>query len=264
MAVSNYVLYSGRSNSGIQSNKNEDYIVFREYDDILFSAIADGSGSKDSDANPAAIAAMQTADIIGRICKKDKGLLLSNAKLLMEEAMLSANNILIGYKLGNEEKYYGFATTLTALLLQPNGTLTFGHAGNSRIYLIRDGELRQLTKDHTKGQQLVDAGYMTEEDYYVSLERLSLYNGLGILPTPSIQSFEFPLKPGEVVVMTPDGVHYSLRPEAIYNIIASSDNVDEACENIVKTVLDLKNYRDNISVNILWYLGEKPEKEGKE
>lgn len=36
MAVSNYVLYSGRSNSGIQSNKNEDYIVFREYDDILF------------------------------------------------------------------------------------------------------------------------------------------------------------------------------------------------------------------------------------
>ena len=125
MAVSNYVLYSGRSNSGIQSNKNEDYIVFREYDDILFSAIADGSGSKDSDANPAAIAAMQTADIIGRICKKDKGLLLSNAKLLMEEAILAANNILIGYKLGNEEKYYGFATTLTALLLQPNGTPYF-------------------------------------------------------------------------------------------------------------------------------------------
>ena len=253
-----YAAYSGKSNIGLERTVNEDNIMINEFDDeMLFAAIADGSGTQGEMFNPASIASTQVSKMLQRLYMKDKELFKANARMFIEEAFLSANNILIGFKLGDEKKRYGVATTLTCALIEKDGTLTFGHVGNTRLYLIRNGKDLLLTKDQTEGQKLVDANVISKEDYYTSIERLTLYNGLGISPEPFVQTYQLKkLQPNDIVVMTSDGIHYSYRSEAFYEILLKSDTVDEAAENMIKTALEQKNYPDNISVNVIWYLGE--------
>lgn len=257
MAI-NFATYSGKSNTGFHQKTNEDYILFNEKDfgdDILFAAIADGSGSKESMFRPASIACHQTETMLKRIYKKNEDLFLKHTKLFMEEAFMSANNILIGFKLGDEEQRGGFASTLTCALIEKRGILTFAHAGNSRLYLVRDGNVYQLTTDHTDAQKLVDSGTITKENYYTAIERLSLYNGLGISPEPIVQTVRTKLQVNDVIIMTTDGIHYSYPSEAFFEILMGTESIDAAAEEMIEAALRLKNFPDNLSVNIIWYHG---------
>lgn len=247
--------YSGKSDIGFRQKKNEDYIAFQELgNDTLFAAIADGSGSKGSLFQPASIVTNQIANMLQRIYNKKKEFLLENARFFLEEAMLSANDALIAFKLGDEENNAGFASSITCLLLTRSGQLTFAHAGNTRLYLIHEAELFQMTTDHTEGRLLVDKGVISEEDYYTSLERLQLYNGLGIKSDPFIQTQQYQLSDNDVLAMTSDGIHYSYRAEGMKDIILDSQDLDEATTNLIKTANDMKSFSDNISCNVIqWY-----------
>lgn len=266
MAV-DFAAFSGLSNVGFKMKTNEDYILMNQDDyggEYLLACVADGSGSKESMFRPASIVVGEVDGMLKRFYKKDPELFRTHARILLEEAFLSANNTLIGFKLGNEEERYGFASTLTAALISRDGVLTFAHAGNTRLYLIRDARTLQLTKDHTEGQKLVDKGVITEEAYYTAIERLSLNNGLGISPEPTVQTARVPLKKNDVIIMTSDGIHYSYRSEAFFEILMKTETMDDAAHEMIKTALDLKNYPDNASVNVIWYLGKPDEDEDEE
>ena len=257
MAV-DFAAFSGLSNVGFKMKNNEDYILINQDDfggEYLFASVADGSGSKESMFRPASIVSNEVEEMLKRFYKKDPDLFRTHSRLLLEEAFLSANNTLIGFKLGNEEERYGFASTLTAALISRDGTLTFAHVGNTRLYLIRDTKTLQLTKDHTEGQKLVDKGALSEEGYYTAIERLSLTNGLGVSPSPTVQTVKIPLKNNDVIIMTSDGIHYSYRKEAFFDILMNTQTMDDAAHEMIKTALDLKNYPDNASVNVIWFFG---------
>ena len=258
MMAIDYLFYSGKSNVGFNMKENEDYILFNEneFDDNLFVSIADGSGSKGETFRPGSIASHQVEKVLARIYKKNNDLFKKNLRLFMEEAFLSANDVLIGFKLGDEAERMNYAASMTCAMFQRNGNLTFAHAGNTRLYIIRNERVLQLTKDHTEGQKLVDAGRITEENYYTAIERLSLYNGIGIKPVPEVQTAEIQLKKNDVVIMTTDGIHYAYRKEALFDILMQTQNLDEATEQMVDTALKLRVYPDNISVNVIWYLEE--------
>ena len=257
MAV-DFVAFSGRSNVGRHMTVNEDYILFNDTafgDDILFTSVADGSGSKDSLFNPAAVAVHQSEKMLSRLYKKNTDLFRKHIRLFLEESFYSANDTLIGFKLGNESDRYGFATTMTSALIERRGVMTFAHAGNSRIYLIRDQTPFQITKDHTEGQKLVDEEKITEEAYYRSMERLSLYSGIGVTANPVIQTGKIKLQQNDVIILTTDGVHYAMRPESFFPILMETQTMDEAAEKIISDSLSFNNYFDNLSVNVIWYLG---------
>lgn len=259
MAV-DFVSYSGLSNTGFKKTRQEDFILINDTafgDDILFASVADGAGSKESTFDPASIVSLQVENNLSRIYSKNKDLLLANSKFFIEEAFLSANNTLVGFKLGDESARFGYASTLSCILLERNGVMTFGHVGNTRIYLVRNNSIFQLTKDHTEGQKLVDKGIITEENYYTAIERLRLYNGMGISKEPSVQSAKIKLQKNDVIIMTSDGIHYSFRSEHFVHILMNTVTVDEAAEEMIETALQLRNFPDNICVNIIWYKGEK-------
>ena len=263
MAV-DYLFYSGKSNVGFNMNINEDYIHLNEEDfgDSLFAIIADGSGSKGENFRPGNIAGQQVEKMLARIYKKNPDLLKNNMRLFMEEAFLTANDVLIGFKLGNEADRLNYASSLTCAMIQKNGRLSFAHAGNTRLYIIRDQRVLQLTKDHTEGQKLVDAGRISEEDYYTAIKRLILYNGIGVTPIPEVQTAEIQLKKNDVIIMTTDGIHYAYRKEAFFDILMQTQTMDEAAEQMIETALKLRVYPDNLSVNVIWYLWETAEKRG--
>lgn len=254
----NYAVFSGVSNVGNKMKVNEDYISFDDNnfgEDIIYFSIADGAGSKESNFRPGAIVSNQTLKYLARFFQKDKTLFENNIRTLMEEAVLSANDVLCGFKLGDEESRMQFGSSFTCATLQRDGTLTFAHAGNTRLYLIRDQKTMQLTKDHTIGQKLVDNQTISEEEYYTAIERLQIYNELGMVSEPFIQTARIKLKENDVVIMTTDGIHYNFRSEAFLDILLGTQTLDDAAQEMVKTALSLKTYPDNISVNIAWYLG---------
>ena len=238
---------------------NEDYILFNEndFDDNLYVCIADGSGSKESTFRPSSIASHQTETFLKRIYQKNKSLLMEQVRFFMEEAFLSANDALIAFKLGDEQGRLNYATSLTAAFIQRNGVLTLAHAGNTRLYVIRDEKVLQVTKDHTEGQKLVDAGDISAESYYTAIERLSLYNGIGISSKPIVQTMQLQLRKNDVVVMTTDGIHYAYKKEAFFDILMNTETMDEAVDEMIQTALKLKVYPDNISANIIWYHGDE-------
>ena len=79
----------------------------------------------------------------------------------MAHAVRSANRAIYDRTMNESEKH-GMGTTTSVLMLSDAGYL-IGQVGDSRIYLLRDGQLRQLTKDHSYVQEQVDAGYLTPE-----------------------------------------------------------------------------------------------------
>ena len=99
-----YAAYSGKSNTGFHMKVNEDYILFNDedFDGSLFACIADGSGSKDTLFRPAAIVSHQLQKSLIRLYRERKDLVESNLRFFMEEAFQTANDVLIGFKLGDE------------------------------------------------------------------------------------------------------------------------------------------------------------------
>ena len=257
----NFVYYSGKSNTGYRQTKNEDYIAFYELgNDLLLALIADGSGSgADPMFQPASIVVNKIGTIIKRVFNKKKDLLLEHPKFFLEEAVLEANDALIAFKIGDEVRNMGFATTLTCALIEANGRMTLAHVGNTRLYVLRNQNLLQLTKDQTVAQELLDKNTITEKDYYIAAERLTLTNGLGVTAEPFIQINQVYLKENDIVIMSSDGLHYSIKDIGIIDAILKSDMPDDATTALIDLAIGQKNFADNVSVNVIWYIGSPEE-----
>jgi serine/threonine protein phosphatase PrpC len=140
----------------------------------------------------------------------------------------------------------GMGTTLTvAYVIWP--WMYVLHAGDSRCYLLRDGEISQLTKDHTVSNQLVEKGGMTVDEANSSPWSNVLYNALGAgadVVVPDIQKVG--LKQGDTVMLCSDGLYRHVRDSEIRDILATELEPQETCRSLI----ELANFRgglDNIT-----------------
>ncbi len=251
-------LYGGYSDVGYKRELNEDFMNVTELgNDCLFAVIADGAGSKASSLQPAAIATREVDNVIKRVYAKDKEALLKYPTLFMYEAMLSANQTIGAFKLGNEELFAGFASSLTCCLLYDNDKMAFAHTGNTRLYLIRVNpkdnipNIRQLTVDQTKAHKMLNEGAITLEEYHTHPDRLIITGGLGVVSEPLIQTFEAKIKPLDFLLMTTDGIHYAIKPEPLAEIVIRSETCDNAVKALIEGAMSLK-YNDNMSAIVLF------------
>ena len=142
----------------------------------------------------------------------------------------------------------GMGTTLTmAHVVWPRMYVV--HAGDSRCYLIRDGEAEQLTTDHTLAHQMVEAGGMEPEDEASSRWSNVLWNVLGGNSDGDLiaEVHRVELCHGDSIVLCTDGLYRYVEKEDIAKVVEQAHSADEAC----KTLLNLANDRggeDNITV----------------
>lgn len=257
-------LYGGESDVGYGREINEDFIQVVELDENnLLSLIVDGVGSKGLKLQPASIVAKEVVLVAKGMFEKDKELFLAHPDIFLEICLNCANRVLGGFKLGNEEIYGGFAAAITCCLLDENGKMTFAHAGNTRLYLLRENKrldppahvLKQLTKDHTAGAKMVDIGDITAEEYHTHASRLDIYSGMGVITNPLIQTFSMPLKENDIILMTTDGIHCAVKPEFMTQFILESGDNSAAAKTLITGAKTVK-YVDNMSAIVLWYPGE--------
>jgi serine/threonine protein phosphatase PrpC len=152
-----------------------------------------------------------------------------------------------------EHEHAGMGTTLTAVYVD-RADLAVAHVGDSRAYIFRDGKLTRLTQDHSLVEELVRQGKLTEEQAAEHPQRSIITRALGIEIDVMVDTWTYPAKAGDIVLLCSDGLTSMIGEEQIAEILATEHNLDRAADLLIGAANEAGG-RDNITV-ILFRLEE--------
>jgi serine/threonine protein phosphatase PrpC len=152
-----------------------------------------------------------------------------------------------------ESERAGMGTTLTAAYLGEND-LSIAHVGDSRAYLFRDGELTRLTQDHSLMAELIRRGKLTEEEAADHPQRSIITRALGPEPDVAVDTWTYPVKAGDVILLCSDGLTSMISEAQVTEILRTSPGLDRAAQALIDEA-NRAGGRDNITV-ILFRLEE--------
>jgi protein phosphatase len=151
-----------------------------------------------------------------------------------------------------EPSLAGMGTTLT-LAFSVDDRLFIAHAGDSRAYLFRGGELEQLTRDHTLVQSMVDAGLMTPGQARQDRRRHVVTNALGG-PSAGVRAdlHRLTLEDGDVILLCTDGLSGPVEDAHIAAVLAEQPEPEDACDALIEQAL-ARGGSDNVTVVVARY-----------
>jgi PPM family protein phosphatase len=238
------------SDVGCERSHNEDYYCYLEPDsDEEFErkgrllAVADGMGGHAGGqiASGLAIEALRERFLNGDA--GDSESMLIDAFARAQQSILSAGEA--------QPELNGMGTTCTAAILCGH-KLTYGHIGDSRLYLVREGLANQLTEDHSVVNQLVKNGAITPEQAATHEQRNVLLAALGMKSQEVRADFStapLELQPNDTLVLSSDGLHGLVSAEEIAETVTRHRAYD-ACHSLVE-LAKARGGPDNITVQIL-------------
>lgn len=215
--------------------------------------VADGMGGHAGGDVASAIA-------IKRIAEADREYASAeDAAFALQTALLAANTMLAETVFDHAE-LTGMGTTVSALA-RVGDRIAIAHIGDSRIYRYRDGELDQITADHTFVQRLVESGRITQEEAAVHPRRNVLMRVLGdIDSSPEIDTTVLDTRPGDRWLICSDGLSSYVTDDKLETILASFGTTRDAANRLIKESLD-HGAPDNVTV-VLVDIGENDEYAG--
>ncbi len=241
---------SARSDVGKTRDHNEDNFGIGEGEPVEqmgeLLVVCDGMGGHAAGE----VASQIAVETILAVYYGDTG---ENRPQALEQAFERANAQIYARGQGS------MGTTGVAALLH-HDALHIANVGDSRAYLIRDGEIRQISRDHSFVGDQVAAGLITADQARLSPHRNVITRALGYQPEVSVDLFRLPLQIGDIIVLSSDGMHGLVLDEEIRETVTSMPP-DQA----VQRLIDLANSRggtDNITVVVTqvealdWYSAE--------
>src|SRR5947209_11377323 len=132
-----------------------------------------------------------------------------------------------------EHERAGMGTTLTAAYLD-DSTLTIAHVGDSRAYLFRGGSLRRLTQDHSLVEELVRRGKLTEEQAAEHPQRSIITRALGPEPEVEVDTWTYPVRAGDVLLLCSDGLTSMITEEQVAEILGETAALEDAAERLIR------------------------------
>jgi protein phosphatase len=148
-------------------------------------------------------------------------------------------------------------STVTVMMVY-GGLAYFGHVGDSRAYLIRNGEIHQLTEDHSLVQEQVAAGLITPEQARVSVMRNIITRSIGFEREVKVDTGAVPAMPGDVFVLCSDGLTGHVEDHEILEVVTQTDR-----RRAPRELIELANQRggeDNSTVVVATVLGRRGRK----
>ena len=203
-----------KTDTGRQRHANEDSY----YAKAPLFAVADGMGG----AQAGEVASRIAASAFERRPRNDE----ASAEGQLEEIAQKANREI--HQLAQKDSSRaGMGTTLTAAMLHDD-EVAFGHVGDSRAYLLRDGQLKRLTKDHSLVEELRRQGRLTEEQAEEHPQRSIITRALGPEPSVNVDTMTFPARDGDVFLLCSDGLTTMVSDDEIREILVNSRNLRTA------------------------------------
>ncbi|HZO77184.1 MAG TPA: Stp1/IreP family PP2C-type Ser/Thr phosphatase [Solirubrobacteraceae bacterium] len=145
-----------------------------------------------------------------------------------------------------ERERAGMGTTLTAAYLD-DSQLAIAHVGDSRAYLFRDGALTRLTQDHSLVDELVRRGKLTEKEAAEHPQRSIITRALGPEPDVDVDTWTYPVRAGDLVLLCSDGLTSMISEERVGQILARPGELEGAAQALINEA-NQAGGRDNITV----------------
>ena len=155
----------------------------------------------------------------------------------------------------NEIRCRGMATTAVALQVLGNAGI-IGHVGDSRLFMVRQGQIYQVTEDHTLVQQLLQTGVLTPEDARDFPHKSVLARSVGKHPAVKVDTMVVDIAPQDRFVLCSDGLSDLVEAQEIRRVVEEA-----APQEAAQALIDMANQaggRDNISVIIVEARGDAP------
>ena len=189
---------AARTDVGIVRSGNEDnYLMLADHGIFI---VADGMGGHAAGEVASEMAVRITSQAIGSV----RGLTDEEASERVRTAIRAANDAIFERTLSEQDKR-GMGTTATVLVLLP-GRYLIGQVGDSRVYLLRDGALKQLTKDHSYVQEQVDAGFLTPEQARYHPYSNVITRCVGASPDVQPDVYSGDVRVGDLFLVASDGL----------------------------------------------------------
>jgi len=154
-------------------------------------------------------------------------------------------NLYIHYQSLTHAEYTGMGATFTAVGLMGRAAY-FAQIGDSRAYVIRNGAVRQITKDQSLVGQLVAAGHITEEEAEQHTYKNVILQALGASPYINVVVDRMPLMDGDTIILCSDGLSNKLKGEEMLDVVTQSSSHKEACEGLINMANE-RGGEDNIT-----------------
>ena len=221
-----------RTDTGRQRQANEDSFFAGSE---LF-AVADGMGG----AQAGEVASRIAADSFGAAERGGEA-----GEAFLSRLARSANERIHGLAQDDSSRS-GMGTTLTAALVEGE-EVAIAHVGVSRAYVLRDGELRLLTSDHSLVEELRRQGRLTSEQAEDHPQRSIITRALGPEIEVEVDTLTVSARPGDVFLLCSDGLTTMLKDEAIVAALSSGASLSDATSQLVREANEAGG-RDNITV----------------
>jgi protein phosphatase len=167
---------------------------------------------------------------------------------LCTDQVANANNRL---KAISRDRGGSILGTTVAVLLIHDGHYACVWAGDSRIYIVRAGQIIQLSRDHTEVQQLLAEGVITPDEARTWPGRNVVTSGIGIFDEPMLEMNSGPLEVGDSFVVCSDGLTQHVQDEEILECLRTSSS-QQACERLLELTLE-RGGLDNVTVIAVRY-----------
>jgi PPM family protein phosphatase len=225
-----------KTDTGRQRRDNEDSAYVR----VPLYVVADGMGGAQAGEVASALAVEEFS----------RGLPDSDAEHPTAEQRLAARvrdaNRRIYETAQVEREHSGMGTTLTAVYVD-GPDLAIAHVGDSRAYVLRDGELTRLTHDHSLVEELMRRGKLTPEQAAEHPQRSIITRALGIEPDVEVDTWTYPGRAGDVVLLCSDGLTSMIDESVVAEVLRCEPDLDRAGERLIAAANDAGG-RDNITV----------------
>ncbi len=234
------IALSGRTDVGLKRANNEDTFVVKP--ELSFCLVADGMGGAAAGELASRIFAETAYELL--LSGADK---LSEAAIprMVKTVFVESNQRILDH-VQKEPEHSGMGCTAEIMVFFDGGFI-LGHIGDSRTYRFRNGQLRQLTKDHSLVQNMVDQGMITPEEARVHSHRNVILRAVGIEKQASPDLIKGKTQSGDMYLMCSDGLTDMVEDTLIREVLLNDISLPQKVEGFIE-LAKLAGGVDNITV----------------
>ena len=233
------IIASGKTDIGLRRVNNEDAYLVRP--GLGCFAVADGVGGSAAGEVASRIFVETANEVFGQHTKLP-GI---STDLLVREAFRLGNERILAHTARHPD-CEGMACT-AELLAIADGCYIIGHVGDSRTYLLRGGELRQVTRDHSLVQNQLEQGLITQEKAKTHNLRNVVLRVVGIQPSIELDIIRGKSLPGDMFLVCSDGLTDMVEDGDILKTLTSSRGLDDKVASLIESA-NAAGGNDNITV----------------
>jgi len=225
---------------GLVKEDNQDLFFVKEFDDgCTLLAVADGLGGMVG-GKRAAETAKECLNNFNPECQA--------VEAHIEELMQEANRRIMK-TVEKEPDLEGMGTTMTAACVR-NETVCWAHVGDSRLYLFRGDQLRQITEDDTMAGFLFSEGELTKEEARIHPGNQLVFQCIGGSGEFEADTGSFKVQEGDLLLFSTDGLHDEVPEEEIVSTLRSDKDLEEKMDALLSAALAAGG-KDNIAVVVV-------------